>query len=360
MKPWRWVALGVAVAALWTLRHAMGTLFALMLLSATIAYVASPVAGFLERKVSRKWGAGMAFAMILLIVAAWLTTFVPMLVRQAIAVGEQLPVLWERGGAWLESIRDDWLAMGVPEDLMDSIVEQVGKVGVTLLESLREAMVSAVQWVSSIGWVALAPVVAYYLLRDRKSIFSYIERWLPHKERALVVSIATGSREAIGQYVRGQVIVSIITGVITAIGLLFVGLPSWLLMGFFMMIFNLIPYFGPVIGAIPIVLLATAQGWGMVAKCLVVVFAAQQIEAMFITPHILSNTANLHPVIVVVALFIGGSVMGLAGMVFVIPVVLILRVVMGKLIDYRLRTAQGSGRADVVEEEDDERAPDDP
>ncbi len=327
MKAWKWVLLALIMVLAWYLRGALGILLALLLLASTIAYIASPLARFFEDRLSKKWGAALAFFILLGVFAGWLMTFVPLMIRQAVAVGEALPGLWEKAGEILEQWQDKLLAIGLPEDLMQSIGEQAAAVLATVLEGLRKGAMNAVQWLGSIGWVALSPVVAYYLLRDRQEIFSFIERLVPSRARSLVLSVAAGSREAIGQYVRGQVVISLITGVLTAIGLLIAGLPSWLLMGFFMAIFNLIPYFGPVLGAIPIVLLAAAQGWGMILKCLIVVVATQQIESMLVTPRILSNASDLHPVVVVVALFIGGSMGGLAGMVFAIPCVLILRVV---------------------------------
>ena len=339
----KWILLAVAALTLWFLRDAVVVLLALLLFAGVLAYAASPLARFFEERLSKRWGALLAFLIFAAVVVGVALLFVPMMLRQAVAAGEAFPGMWERLVYYAGELQENLRAIGLPEEWMDSLGEQVGHVGETVANSLREKAMGIAQWVLSIGWVALAPIVSYYFLRDRAKFFSLLERLIPSQIRPVFVAISAGSREAIGQYVRGQVMVSICTGAMTAVGLLIVGLPSWLLMGFCMMVFNLIPYFGPILGMIPIALLAAVDGWGMVLQCAVVVVAAQQIESLFVTPLILSDSVDLHPVVVIVALLIGGYIGGLAGMVFIIPFVLIVRVVTGELYEYYLVERARSG-----------------
>ena len=108
--------------------------------------------------------------------------------------------------------------------------------------------------------------------------------------------------------------------------LLLAGLPSALVLGSLIGVLNLVPYFGPILGGIPAVILALGGGWRRVAFVLLALVAVQQIDGALISPRVMGGLTGVSPASVLLAIAIGSSVGGIAGMLFALPVLLILRI----------------------------------
>ena len=170
----------------------------------------------------------------------------------------------------------------------------------------------------------LSPVPAYYFLRDRETFTYTLSMWIPRSRRKCVLTAIQGmSRETAG-YIRGQLLISLAVGVLTAAGLFLVGLPAWLTLGILMGFCEFIPYVGPFLGAIPIALFALPRGsaalWAMA-----VTVGVQQLEAFFLSPFLMAGATGLHPVYVALLLSAGGMIAGLPGMMLALPLFLCVR-----------------------------------
>lgn len=131
-------------------------------------------------------------------------------------------------------------------------------------------------------------------------------------------------REA-GGYVRGQLLVALAVAVLTALGLMIVGIPAWLVLGIVMGLCELIPYVGPLIGGVPIAVFSLPLGMTTTLWALGVTILIQQIEGFFLSPFLMAGATGLHPVYVVLLLTAGGLLMGLPGMMIVLPAFLCVR-----------------------------------
>ena len=201
-----------------------------------------------------------------------------------------------------------------------------------------DSLVTFAKGVSSLGYLVFAPVLAFYMLRDKRRLFSFLTRLIPSSARRSVLRVGLSVRDAVGAYVAGQLMVSFVTGTLTGLGLLLLGIPSWLALGATMMLCNLIPYFGPWLGAIPIVVFCAGRGLPAVLGGLLVVFAAQQIEGLFVSPRLIGEMASLHPALVVLSLIAGGWIAGLPGMFYAVPAAVSLRAALRALRDARLES----------------------
>lgn len=144
----------------------------------------------------------------------------------------------------------------------------------------------------------LAPVFAFYLLRDRRRVADWLLSLLPPGRREMTVRIVREmGRESVG-YLRGQLLVSLAVGGFTGLGLLLCGVPSWLLLGLLMGILELIPYVGPFLGGVLVALFAWPGGWSRMLWSLGVVVLVQQLEGGMLSPQLMSETTRLHPIVV--------------------------------------------------------------
>jgi predicted PurR-regulated permease PerM len=136
--------------------------------------------------------------------------------------------------------------------------------------------------------------------------------------------------QAVGGYVRGQLIVSALVGILVGLGLAILGIPLALALGFLSAIFNIVPYLGVVISITPALLLAAQFGLGKVALVMLVFGLANQIEAQFLSPNILGRSTNLHPITIIVAILCGAALGGMVGMLLAVPSAALLKLLIRK------------------------------
>lgn len=339
-KRWlRRAALLTGAVLLILLRGMVGRIALLLLVSATIAYLLYPVSRFFADKFRLSDGisAVLAFASAAVGLALLLTFGVPALMRQLEALGRNAPQVMESWLKALESGLGRLKALGLSERITAAVQAQAGEWIGRGASFLAGKLAVVVRAVTSRGYLIFSPVLAFYMLRDRQRLFGFLTRLIPSKYRKNVLLVGHSVRDAMGAYVSGQITVSIITGSLTGLGLLLIGMEAWLVLGAVMLLCNLIPYFGPWLGAIPVAIFAAQDGLWKVLSGFAVVFLAQQVEGVFVSPRIIGQAARLHPALVILSLITGGWMAGIPGMFYAIPAVLCLRAALCAVRDARLK-----------------------
>ena len=285
---------------------------------------ALPLMNFLEKRVSTGWAATLAMAGLSVGAGLFLLLLIPPLVGQARQIGSALPGLYRQVGEILEQA-EAWLqrnGVAVDQRMRESLLEK----GEGLLSDTAGSLTKRLSGVAGgIGRWMLAPVFAFYLLRDRRRVADWLLSLLPPGRREMTVRIVREmGRESVG-YLRGQLLVSLAVGGFTGLGLLLCGVPSWLLLGLLMGILELIPYVGPFLGGVLVALFAWPGGWSRMLWSLGVVVLVQQLEGGMLSPQLMSETTRLHPIVVLLCVMAGGAAGGVAGVLLAIPAVLCVR-----------------------------------
>ncbi len=329
----------LGIALLIVLRRTIGRIALLLLVASTLAYLLCPLERLFRQRLRLSQGLAsvLAFASAALALAVLAVFGIPALLRQVAALGQSAPQLVESFGDLLRALSARMAALGLPEETVLALQSRAGDLLTLFAEFLFSRLMQVVQGVSNLGYLLFAPVLAFYMLRDRRRLFAYLTRLIPSRVRKPVLRVALAVRDAMAAYVHGQLTVSAITGTLTALGLLVIGLPAWLALGLVMAVCNLIPYFGPWLGMIPIALFSVTKGFPTFLGGIAVVLLAQQIENLVVSPHVIGDTASLHPALVVLFLIAGGWLAGLPGMFYAIPAALSLRAALRALRDARLR-----------------------
>lgn len=207
-----------------------------------------------------------------------------------------------------------------------------------LVQSFISNMIhKGISTITSVGanaiHIAMACVITFYLLKDKYSFLlivnKIIEKIFSDKSVKELRGLAKDLDYVFSGYIRGQIIDSGIIAVLTSIGLTLIGLDFAIIIGIIVGIFNLIPYFGPIVGEIIAGIIGVASGrpiQGLYA--VLTVLAIQQIDAFYIVPSIIGKNVKLHPVVVLISIFIGGNIFGLAGMLLGVPVAAFIRVLL--------------------------------
>lgn len=326
-KTKRWLLAGTlaAAAVLWWGRTLVWLAAKQLFLGMLAALAALPVMKRLEKRFLSGTAAALSIAALNAALVAALIWLLPALMQQFRQLTSLLPGLWKAVGDWSARVQA-WLAQhGITaldtqaqSALLSRVQDALGAMIPSVVSRLRGMAGGAAQWL-------LAPVFGFYFLRDRRALSRRLIMLLPVGWRQPCVRILREMRRETAGYLRGQLMLSVIVGALTAVGLLFCGVPAWLALGVAMGVLELIPYVGPVIGGVLVALFSLPQGIWRTLWALGVVVAVQQVEGSALAPRLISQTTRLHPAAVILCILLGGSAAGMAGILLSVPLVLCVR-----------------------------------
>ena len=294
---------------------------------AAIAYVFFPISQWFASKLhlNRVWSIICSFLTAAAALALIVLLFVPPLIGQMRELIASVPSFVNSARTQLASINRTLSDRGLsrltlPEFNWDRVLSSIPPLlGGTY--SLAGSVVSRfTEW-------TLAFMLGYYFLRDRERVLLHLELMVPSAFRRLALKMASSVHHEIGAFLRGQLLVSAVVAALSAVGLMLAGVRSFLALGLIIGVFNMIPYFGPILGAIPAILMALAQGLNTALFAALALFAVQQLDGMVISPRIMGSATGLHPGTVLLAITLGSSISGVTGMLLAIPAALAVRAV---------------------------------
>ena len=341
----RWVGtqalwLAAALAAAFWARNLIWQAAVQLFFGMLVALAALPIMKRLEKRFSPATAATLSMASLSALLLASLLLLAPALVHQGRQLVAMLPAMYNAAEQWLGRIQG-WLAengIALDAELRGSLLSR-GE------EALSAAAPAAMAWVGgvagSLGKWMLAPVFGFYFLRDRRQIGQWLLSLMPVNQRNVTVQILREMRRETAGYLRGQLMVSAVVGGLTALGLMFCGVPAWLLLGVIMGVLELIPYVGPFLGGVLVALFSLPGGLGRTLWALGVVIVVQQLEGGMLSPQLMSDATRLHPVAVVLCVMLGGTAGGIGGILLSVPLLLCARAALRVI---SLRRPQEDGR----------------
>ena len=174
----------------------------------------------------------------------------------------------------------------------------------------------------------LAPFFAYFLVKQELGLTRNLFVLVPNHIFEMVLSLHYKINKQIGLFVRARLLEAGLVGLFVGTGLALVGFPFAVLLGMFASVTNLIPYVGPVIGGIPVLLVALVNNYetGHILLVMGIVVFSQILDSVVLIPILLARIVNLHPLTVIVIIIAGGQFMGVLGMIISIPLVNALKV----------------------------------
>lgn len=326
---------GIAMLVVLVLLWALGNVMLPFVLGAAIAYLLDPVADRLQRLgLSRVLAVSIITLVALLIFVLLILLVVPSLINQTSALINTAPELFAR----LQS----WLTARFPELIEpDSMIrQQLGAIGETIQarggELVNGLLNSARSLVSIIILLVIVPVVAFYLLLDWDNMIAKIDGLLPRDHIAVVRQLARDIDHTLASFLRGQGTVCLILGTFYAVSLMLAGLNFGLIVGFIAGVITFIPYVGALVGGVLAIGLALFQFWGIDGETtnwlrigiVGAIFATGQfLEGNVLTPKLVGSSVGLHPVWLIFALSVFGSLFGFVGMLVAVPLAAIIGVV---------------------------------
>ncbi|TVR60504.1 MAG: AI-2E family transporter [Gemmatimonadales bacterium] len=334
----------------WLFRE-LGFILAPFVLALVLSYILNPAVGWIadRRPLVRfagsdgrgRFGRTLAVLALAIPVVGGMVALgiwgVPYLAAELSGIVRRAPQALERLASFIQGLEERFAAIQIPGfdgsewlaragDLdADAVVEFVEERQELIWDWLREGALGLGRGLgvalSVLGYLVLAPVLTFYLLRDYDRLAERVVDLIPPSKGGIRWGLREYDR-LLSAYLRGQVMVSLTVGAMTTAGLLIVQFPYAFFLGAVVAIFNVVPYLGLVLSLIPAVAIALASGDPFISllKMGIVYTIAQSLESGVVSPRIVGDSTGLHPVWILLAIVVSGFFFGFVGLLIAVPI----------------------------------------
>lgn len=317
----------IALAVLWAIRDILLYLFVAFLL----AGVMYPFAHYAARHRIPK-GVAVFFFYILSFGIAGLS------------VGLLVPAVRTQGYAFFQ-LHGDWISNYLPAGVANvfqnplqsapAILSNLDSVWSQIQQSSEAVMTALGSVFGGVAAVVVVLVLAFYIVVEESAVKNVFKNIIPDEHQEMASQIILQVMDKLGGWLRGQVALGAVIGVLYFVGFAIVGVPYALLLALLGGLLEFIPYIGPFIAAVPAIILALSISPTKAVLAMVVMIIIQQLENNVIVPMIMSKAVGMNPIVSIVAFMIGAQLFGVVGAIFAIPVALAGSVVLSEILRMR-------------------------
>ena len=325
-----------------------------LLLAVIQYYVMNPVVDWFEKKfkVPRVATILVLFLFVLIALIWIINILVPIAQNQINSLIKNWPHIWNDAvNATQNALRDPRLheVKGSLQGMIDNTQKTLFKSGQSTINATLGNISSAVSIITMIVMTLLtAPFILFFMLKDGHQLRPYITKFAPEHWQPSFSQLLYDINYALASYIRGQITVAFWVGVMFVIGYIIIGLPYGLALAILAGFMNLIPYFGTPLALIPVFVIAIMTSGSMLIKVLVVFLIEQAIETRILSPLVMGNKMEMHPVTTILLLIGASSVWGLWGVIFGIPIYAILKIIVSRVYNYYRRESEIFSETDAV------------
>ncbi len=294
-----------------------------------IAWLVEPAINyFVKNKVGRKLATVVVYLILIFIIILIAALIVPEFIAQVNELITRIPNFLKSINTFINDTfksTADFDLSSVKESLINTINNFVNNFTSENLTGIVEKLSSSIKVVSNF---VLGILIAFYLSLDFKNVNKYVSILVPNRFHEDIKKIGKPLNEMLRNYVNGTLLSCLFVMILSLIGFLISGVSSPLLFAIFCAITNLIPYFGPYIGGIPVVLIGFTMNPYVGFGCLITVVLVQFLEGNILNPLIVGKAVSLHPVILMLSLLVFEYFFGIFGMVIAVPIVATIKIVL--------------------------------
>ncbi len=284
-----------------------------------VAAFLKPVEWLNSKKVPRVLSVLLVYLLMISFISLAIGIIIPPLVEQTTALISRLPQI-------ISTINDFFAFAKVPIEDVSSVISKHLQGFIGNIVSISTAIFS------SIFLILTVLVITFYLLLDWQKFITLASSPFSGKQEKKVISVISKLEAGLGKWVRGQLALSFMVGVLTFLGLELLGVPYALPLALVAGILEIIPIIGPIISAIPAILVGftISPFMGLAAAALFIV--VQQLENHVIVPMIMSKVIGLQPPIIIISLLIGAKIAGIGGAFLAPPVLIIIKIIVSEFL----------------------------
>jgi predicted PurR-regulated permease PerM len=309
-----------------------------IVLAGVLAYIIRPMVLKLEkRNISRTKGILLIYLVSGIVLIVSVIFIVPVLVNNTREFINTFPELTLEYKKYFNNVVKMIDTSNWPLEIKNAVFREINNAAVILetkiLNALRNSLFCSINTAARIGDFIIAMIIAYYLIKDAEFFKKNFLSIAPKRWRNNVIATCREINDILSSFIHGQILTAVIIGVMETTALLIIGIKYAPILGIIGGIANIVPYFGPFIGAIPAVAVAFIDSPVKVIWTVVAFVVIQQIDNAFVSPKIIEGRLGLHPVTTILAVLAGEEFFGITGMLVAVPVTAVLKVILKRSIE---------------------------
>ncbi|KQX49035.1 MULTISPECIES: AI-2E family transporter [unclassified Paenibacillus] len=290
-----------------------------------ISYILNPIVNILnQRKVPRTIAVLLIYSVFLSSLTVIIMNMTPMFVSQIAELNEHMPQMAMRAQSIVDGFNQNQL---LPDSVRNGFNHSLTKLENSISMAISNYMNQIGNTINTLFIAFIVPFVAFYILKDFQIIEKTALAIVPREHRKRTIKLLIDIDTALGNYIRGQLLVCVIIGVLAYLGYWLIGMPYALLLASVVAVFNIIPYLGPFFGAAPAIIMASTISLKMLLFVALVNLAVQILEGNVISPQVVGRTLHMHPLFIIFALLVGGEVAGIVGLILAVPFFAVMKVI---------------------------------
>ncbi|WP_223375814.1 AI-2E family transporter [Schnuerera sp. xch1] len=313
------------------------TLFVIVI-SAILAYIFNPVINYFEKyNIPRGLGILFLYILIIGIILVILISFIPRIGIELRGLLANLPIYFEQIINTFNDIYTTFINMGnIPpifQGIEELLPEGISSLQDIVVNNIRKLFDGVGEVVNKVVSLILIPILTFYFLRDKDEFVRRLYLTIPKRRRQDVKELLLEIDRSLSQFIRGRLILAFYVGIVTTIFLLVLDIEFAILIGLVTGIADIIPYFGPLLGFLPAIIFGFLNSTMKGIWVAIIFILIQWVENNVLAPKIIGDSTGIHPITVLLSLIIGGGMFGVMGMVLSIPVVAVLKIILGHFLD---------------------------
>ncbi|TXK79324.1 AI-2E family transporter [Paenibacillus sp. N3.4] len=290
-----------------------------------ISYLLNPVVTILnQRKVPRTIAVLLIYSVFISSLTVVIMNVTPMFMEQFAELNEHMPQMAMRAQSLVDGFNQNQL---LPDSVRSGFNHSLVKLENNISMAISNYMNQIGNTINLLFIAFIVPFVAFYILKDFQIIEKTALAVVPKEHRKKTIKLLIDIDTALGNYIRGQLLVCVIIGILAYIGYWAIGMPYALLLASVVAVFNIIPYLGPFFGAAPAIIMASTISLKMVLLVAMINLTVQILEGNVISPQVVGRTLHMHPLFIIFALLVGGEIAGIAGLILAVPFFAVMKVI---------------------------------
>ena len=306
----RTVIILLGLVFLYLIRDILLIVFVAVIIAAAIN---GPVSWFQRHKVPRLLGVVCIYLLLFLLIALIVTLVFPPLAAQIKQLAVHFPEIMEKVGLSVQQWWGQYRVETNLQELLDGFSSKLTQATTSVfgtIVGLFGGLVSAI----------IVLVISFYLAVQEKGVKKFLFFLIPNEHQHYVSGLIDRIESKIGSWLRGQLILMFIVGTLVFIGLSLLNVKYALTLALIAGLFEIIPYLGPILSAIPATILAFLQSPFLALMVIVLFTVINQLENYVIIPQVMKRTVGLSPIVIIIAMLIGAKLAGILGIVLSVPV----------------------------------------
>lgn len=325
----KWGFALIAVLAFLAILPLIKSVVTIVIIALFLAFLFDPVVNFIENQgLDRLVAVIIVFGIIVLMTLLVIEFLAPIVMNEVHQIssglreqspGQVIQQLKEKLGDKLPVLKSPMI-----QKELQSIVDSLMKKGFNIVIGVFSTIISLI----------MLAFITFFFLKDGRRMKKTLVSWVPNRYFEMTLLILHKTSTRLGRYIRGQLLVAAIVGTLSILALYLLNIRYFFFIGSIAGLANMIPYFGPIVGAVPAIVIALIDtgSFGAVVVVIVAFAGIQLFENIFVSPVIVSKSVELHPLTIIIAILIGGQLLGIFGMLLAVPTASIIKVTAKELL----------------------------